>query len=320
MKNRVVVVGSYNTDLTIKTKRIPQPGETVIGGNFFQGGGGKGANQAVASARAGATVSFVARVGNDVLGKEAVQQLAQEGINTQFVVQDEHYPTGVAFILVDERGENSIAVASGANARLSPADIEKAKAEIASAGVILLQLESPPETVQHAIDLAHKSGTLVILNPAPAGQLNGLSFNEVNIITPNIIEAEMLSGEKISTDESLAVCARKILRYGIQNVIITLGERGVFLASANTMDLISAYQISAIDSTGAGDVFSGSLAAFLAEGKSIQEAVKMAMASATISVTRMGAQPSAPYRSDIENFISHLAESRSEIPSGSIHK
>ena len=312
MKNSVVVVGSYNTDLTIKTKRIPRPGETVLGGSFFQGGGGKGANQAVACARAGARVAFLARVGNDTFGEGALRRLKEEGVATHCVVRDEQYPTGVAFILVEEQGENSIVVASGANARLSPADIERAKEEIAAAGVILLQLECPVETIRHAIHLAHQCGALVILNPAPAEQLTGLPFDEVDILTPNRVEAEMLAGASITDDASLVGVALKILDLGPRNVLITLGSKGVFAASRDAMNLLPALEVQAIDSTGAGDIFSGSLAAFLAEGKSIDQSVRMAMAAASISVTRLGAQSSAPLRAEIECLISSQLVSKAE--------
>ncbi len=171
MKNKVVVVGSYNTDLTIKTDRIPFPGETIIGGKFSESGGGKGANQAVAAARTGANVSFIARVGNDALGKEGIQRLNEEGIDTSFIYSDTDVPTGVAFIVVDKNGENSIVVASGANSRLSPADIDTAEYEILSADVILLQLESPIETIESVINKSYETGSIVILNPAPAQQL-----------------------------------------------------------------------------------------------------------------------------------------------------
>ena len=312
MKNRVIVVGSYNTDLTIKTKRMPRPGETVLGGSFFQGGGGKGANQAVACARAGAHVSFLARIGTDALGEAAVKRLKDERVEPHCIVRDEQCPTGVAFILVGEEGENSIVVASGANARLSPADIEAAKEEIKSAGVILLQLESPLDTVQHAIHLAHQSGTLVILNPAPAEQLNGLHFGEVDIITPNRIEAEMLAGAKITDDASLVGVAQNILDLGIRTDLITLGSRGVFAASRNAMNLLPALEVEAIDSTGAGDIFNGALAAFLAEGKPLNQSVTMAMAAASISVTRLGAQSSAPMRAEIERLIASRSASKTE--------
>jgi len=308
MKKKVIVVGSINVDLTIKTRRLPRPGETIIGGRFTKGAGGKGANQAIAAVRAGADVSFIARVGNDLYGQEMVTHLNTEGVGTRYIVHDEETATGMAFILVDEHGENSIIVASGANARLCPLDIEKVQDEIVSAGVLLVQLESPLDAVQRAIHLAGRSDALVIVNPAPAQYLNNSWFHGVDVITPNKIEAEMLSGLKITDDASLAASAQRILDFGISIVIITLGRRGVFLATKNGMSLIPAYTVKAIDSTGAGDVFSGSLASFLAEGMSIEEAVKMATASASISVTRMGAQMSAPFRSEIENFINYAPQ------------
>ena len=303
MKKKVVVVGSINFDLTIKTRRLPRPGETLIGGRFTRGPGGKGANQAIAAVRAGADVSFIARVGTDSYGRDSVKHLSAERIDTRYVIHDEDVPTGVAFILVDEGGENSIVVASGANARLCPLDIDNVKDEIASAEVLLVQLESPLEAVRHAIHIAGKSDTLIIVNPAPAQHLSSSWFHEVDVITPNKIEAEMLTGMKITDDASLAAIARRILDFGIPVVIITLGRQGVFLATMNGMRLIPAYEVKTIDSTGAGDVFSGSLAAFLAEGMSIEEAVMMAIASASMSVTRMGAQMSAPFRPEIESFI-----------------
>lgn len=305
MNKRVVVVGSINTDLIIKIGRLPKPGETIVGGRFSKGGGGKGANQAIAAVRAGGGVSFVARVGNDSYGNESVRHLIGERIDTKFVVRDEGAPTGVAFILVDDLGENSIVVASGANENLSPGDVEKAKHEILSAGVLLVQLESPIETVQSAINLAAHGETLIILNPAPAQYLSGSWLRGVDIITPNKIEAEILTDLKITDDASLRLAGKRILEFGIETVIITLGRRGVFLATARTMRLIPAYGVRAIDSIGAGDVFSGSLAAFLAEGISIDEAVRMSIAAASISVTRRGAQTSAPSRAEIENFLNN---------------
>lgn len=303
MKNKVVVIGSYNTDLTIKTERIPRPGETIIGGVFSEGGGGKGANQAVAAVRAGASVSFIARVGNDALGTEGIQRLIEEHINTRFVYCDAAVSTGVAFIIVDERGENSIVVASGANALLSPADIEVAEDEIASAAVLLVQLESPLETVHAAIKKGHDNGAIVMLNPAPAQPLDTQLLREIDIITPNKVEAEMITGIKVTDEESMRSITKKFFAFGIKNVLITLGSRGVFAGLPNAMKLIPPFTVHPLDSTGAGDVFSGSLAAFISEGMDIEKAATMANASASISVTRMGAQNSAPRRMEIENFI-----------------
>lgn len=311
MQNKVVVIGSYNTDLTIKTKKIPRPGETVIGGVYTEGGGGKGANQAVAASRAGADVSFIARVGDDVLGQNGIKRLIGEGISTKFIVYDTGAPTGIAFIVVDENGENSIVVASGANGRLCPEDVVAAQNEISAADVLLVQLESPIETIHKAIEKAHKAGKIVILNPAPARPLEISLLKEIDIITPNIVEAEMLTGIKVSDEASMRAIVKKFIEIGIRNVVITLGSKGIFVGySSSVTELIPAYSVSSIDSTGAGDVFSGSLAAFLSEGMSFKEAVKMANASASLSVTRLGAQNSAPNRNEIEEFL--VARSTSE--------
>ena len=314
MRHHVVVVGSYNTDLTIKTGRIPRPGETVIGGSFSRGGGGKGANQAVAAARAGAAVSFVARVGIDALGQEGMQRLAREQIDIRHVIQDPENPTGVAFIIVDERGENSIVVASGANGLLCPADIEKAGETIAAAGVLLVQLESPLDAVQSAIRLARRNGALVILNPAPAQPLNRELLRDVDVLTPNRVEAEMITQRTISDETSLRHVAQHILDEGVQHVLITLGKKGVYAASRERMELLPAYAVQTMDSTGAGDVFSGSLAAFLADGMTMAEALKMAIAASSLSVTRMGTQAAAPLRPEIDAFVAQTAPSRLEVP------
>jgi len=313
MRHHVVVVGSYNTDLTIKTGRIPRPGETVIGGIFSRGGGGKGANQAVAAARAGAGVSFVGRVGIDALGKEGIERLTREHIDSRYVIQDPDYPTGVAFIIVDERGENSIVVASGANGRLGPPDVETALDAIASAGVLLVQLESPMDAVQSAIRLARRNGALVILNPAPAQPLERALLQEVDVLTPNRVEAEMIAQRMIAGEASLRDAAQVILGDGAQHVIITLGQKGVYAASRERMELLPAYAVQTMDSTGAGDVFSGSLAAFLAGGMTMGEALRMAIAASSLSVTRMGTQAAAPLRSEIDAFVSQAAPSRLEV-------
>lgn len=313
MKSKVVVVGSYNTDLTIKTERIPRTGETIIGGVFSEGGGGKGANQAVAAARAGAKVSFIARVGNDALGKAGVQRLTAEGINTKYIFQDNDVATGVAFIVVDERGENSIVVASGANAKLSSSDIEVAHSELSSADVLLVQLESPIETIHSAIKKSHEKGAMVILNPAPAQALSSKILTDIDVITPNKVEAEMITGIKVSDEESLQSIVLKFFESGVKNVIITLGSKGMYVGCSESMKLMPAYKVCPVDSTGAGDIFSGSLAAFLAEGMSMESAVKMAAASASISVTRLGAQSSAPNRREIENFLMTYSPPQTEV-------
>lgn len=313
MKNKVVVVGSYNTDMTIKTKKLPGPGETVIGGYFSTGGGGKGANQAIAAARIGAEVTFVARVGNDLLGSEGIKRLNEEHINTKYIYRDNELPTGVAFIVVDDKGENSIVVASGANANLSPTDVESASDEISSADILLIQLESPIESVYASIKSAHDNGVTVILNPAPAQELDNHILRYVDIITPNIVEAEMLTGIKVTDVNSLQSIVNRFFDYGINDVIITLGSKGYFAGSHDAMKIIPALKVTPIDTTGAGDVFSGSLAAFLSEGMTIEKAARMANAAASVSVTRLGAQDGAPKRVEIENFVASYNAAKTEV-------
>ena len=313
MKNKVVVVGSYNTDMTIKTKKLPGPGETVIGGYFSTGGGGKGANQAIAAARIGAEVTFVARVGNDLLGSEGIKRLNEEHINTKYIYRDNELPTGVAFIVVDDKGENSIVVASGANANLSPTDIESASDEISSADILLIQLESPIESVYASIKSAHDNGVTVILNPAPAQELDNHILRYVDIITPNIVEAEMLTGIKVTDVNSLQSIVNRFFDYGINDVIITLGSKGYFAGAHDAMKIIPALNVAPIDTTGAGDVFSGSLAAFLSEGMTIEKAARMANAAASVSVTRLGAQDGAPKRVEIENFVASYNAAKTEV-------
>ncbi|MBK7229069.1 MAG: ribokinase [Ignavibacteriales bacterium] len=313
MKNKVVVIGSYNTDMTIKTKKIPGPGETVIGGFFSTGGGGKGANQAIAAARLGADVSFIARVGNDLFGQEAIQKLNEEHIDTRFIFRDTELPTGVAFIVVDDKAENSIVVASGANAALSKEDIETVKSEILSADILLVQLESPVETIKDAIKKAHVKGATVILNPAPAQKLDNDLLSNVDIITPNIVEAEMLTGIKVTDEESLKHIVNEFFEFGVKNVLITLGSKGYFAGLPNVMEYVPSFKVNAIDTTGAGDVFSGSLAAFLAEGISLEKAARMSNAAASISVTRIGAQNAAPKGSEVQEFITSYKVAESEI-------
>ncbi len=304
MPNKVVVVGSYNTDLTIKISRMPQPGETILGGRFAMHAGGKGANQAVAAARAGAEVWFIARVGDDDLGRGAIKVLQAEGVNCDFVVRDAHEPTGTAFIIVDEHGENCIVVASGANMCLQPRDVEAAAEAIASAEVLLLQLESPMETVAAAAQLAHAHGCKVVLNPAPARVLEKDLLRKLAVMTPNALEAEMLTGITIRGDADLSHAARALLAKGVDTVLITLGARGVFAANAREEFFIPAFKVKAEDSTAAGDVFSGALCAFLQTNFSLREAVAHAAAAAALSVTKAGALNSAPRWVEIQKFLS----------------
>ncbi|MEI8312137.1 MAG: ribokinase [Verrucomicrobiota bacterium] len=299
----IIVVGSSNTDMIIKLDRIPRPGETILGGEFVTAAGGKGANQAVGAARAGGKVSFIARVGRDMFGDQAVAGFKKEGINTDHVSLDPAKPSGVALIFVAKDGENSIAVAGGANGGLSPADVDKAKKIFAGAGLLVMQLETPLNAVQAAADLAVKAGVGVVLNPAPARVLPGKLLKKISIITPNETEAELLTGIKVDSDAAASKAADKLLARGVKTVIITLGSRGAFVAGDGVRKLVPGFKVKAEDTTAAGDTFNGALAVALVEGKSLVDAVRFANAAAAISVTRLGAQTSVPTRKEIEKLL-----------------
>jgi len=303
MKKNIVVVGSSNTDMIIKTARIPKPGETVLGGEFTIAAGGKGANQAVSAARAGGEVVFVARVGMDIFGEQAVNGFIQDNINVEYIVRDKDAPSGVALIFVDEKGENSIEVASGANANVSPTDIESAREVIAASNILLMQLEIPLESVNAAAETASGYGVKVILNPAPAQPLGENILKHISIITPNETEAELLTGLKVENEQDAGAAAKKLLERGIETVLLTMGSRGVYIASPEFTGVVPAFCVDAVDTTAAGDVFNGVLAVSIAEGKSLIEAVRFANAAAALSVKTLGAQTSAPHRSEIEDFL-----------------
>jgi len=299
-KKKIVVIGSSNTDMIIKTGKIPRPGETVIGGAFHMAAGGKGANQAVAAARAGGDVTFIARVGDDVFGRQAIEGFKRHGIKVEYVLKDRRAASGMALIIVGQDGENSIAVASGANANFSPDDVVKAARAIGAADVCLLQLETPLETVKAAARIAASKGVPVILNPAPARRLDNNLLRKISILTPNETETEILTGIKIKNEPDMAKAAQKLMARGVKSVLITLGARGVFVASQGIRQTIPAFKVKAVDTTAAGDVFSGALAVAFAEGRSLNDAARFANAAAAISVARLGAQPSAPTRKEIE--------------------
>lgn len=298
-EKKIVVVGSTNMDMVIKTKHIPVPGETVLAGSFFMNPGGKGANQAVSIARLGGNISFISKVGNDVFGKQAAQLFDEEGINTFYLLSDEELPSGVALITVDQAGENSIVVASGANSNLLPADLDDALIEIAKASVVLMQLEIPLETVDFVASYASEKNIKVILDPAPVVELSTEILTHIDIITPNKTEAEMLSGIKVNNIEAAKKAAKIIYKKGVKNVVITLGALGAVVYSAGKINVVPAKSVEAVDTTAAGDVFNGALAVALSEGKELDEAVEFACMAAAVSVTRMGAQSSIPYRNEL---------------------
>ena len=302
MKN-ILVVGSSNTDMIIKVPRIPRPGETVLGGDFSMAPGGKGANQAVSAARAGGRVTFIARVGDDVFGGQALGNLEADGIDVRFVLRDPRAPSGVALINVGRDGENSISVASGANALLSPDDVRSAGQAFDGADVLLLQLETPLETVRAAAALASARGIPVILNPAPARPLEGDLLAMTGILTPNETEAEILTGMKIEDLEDVKKAASVLRARGPGLVVVTLGERGCYAAAEEFEGFVPAFRVPPVDTTAAGDVFNGALAVALAEKRPLRDALLFASAAAALSVTKPGAQPSAPRRIEIEEFL-----------------
>ena len=330
---RIVVVGSSNTDMVVQSQRLPAPGETVIGGTFMLAAGGKGANQAVAAARLGANVTFVAKVGNDMFGDQAIAGYKKEGINTDYIFRDANNATGVALILVDAKGENLISVASGANGLLSPDDIEKAGPAIRKAGVVVVQLETPFEVVIEV--LAQLAGTStrailaatddtgaitsatsattrskkrrvpLILNPAPAPDepLPPELLRYVTCITPNENEAERLTGIKVTDVQSALKAADRLLELGVKSAIITLGGNGCLVVEEPGKGVhVLGYEVKAVDTTAAGDAFNGALAFGIGLGFTLQESARLANVVAALSVTRLGAQPSLPTKADVEAF------------------
>lgn len=300
---RIVVIGSSNTDMIVQLDRLPKPGETLLGGAFTMAAGGKGANQAVAAARAGGRVSFVACIGRDVFGDQAIAGFRRERIDVSRVTRQARQPSGVALILVSERGENCIAVAGGSNQALQPAHVQAAKSLFESGGVCVLQLETPLATVRRAAALARAQHAQVILNPAPASELSNALLRNVDLLTPNEHEAAILSGRKV-TDEASAKRAAQVLRQrGARGVIITLGAAGAFVSTPGLEALIPGFQVKPVDTTAAGDVFNGALAVQLAARVPLAAAVRFAHAAAALSVTRLGAQPSIPRRSEILRLL-----------------
>lgn len=302
MKSKILVVGSNNSDMVIKADRLPKAGETILGGTFFMKPGGKGANQAVAAARLGGQVTFISKIGNDIFGRQAVELFEEEGIDTSHIFSDPDHPSGVALITVDKHAENCIVVASGANATLLPNNLSNLKDVIANAGLVLMQLEIPLETVEYVTNIAYKARVNVILNPAPAQPLSDELLKMLHVITPNRVEAEMLTGVKVENLASAKLAAEMIRKKGVKHVIITLGTDGALLLNDSGFTLIPADKVTPVDTTGAGDVFNGALAVALCEEQPTDNAVLFACKAAGNSVTKLGAQASAPYRKELINL------------------
>ena len=297
--SKIVVIGSSNTDMVVQSDHLPVPGETVLGGEFFMNPGGKGANQAVAASRFGGDVVFISKLGNDIFGEKYRDILKKEKISTDYVYTDPDAASGVALITVDAKGENAIVVAPGANSKLDRSDIDKTEKEFKEAEFLLMQLEIPIDTVIYAAQKASDLGKKVVLNPAPAQKLPKELLKSLYIITPNETEAEMLSGIQVTDIESAKSAAWAIWRRGVNVVIITVGSQGAYIYSEEVEMHVPANEVKAKDTTAAGDVFNGALVVALAEQLPLSEAVQLANNAASLSVTNLGAQVSAPYREEV---------------------
>ncbi|HEB29503.1 MAG TPA: ribokinase [Spirochaetes bacterium] len=303
-ENHIVVIASFMMDLTTKLKKIPVRGETVFGEEFKIGPGGKGSNQAVCAKRLGLNITVVAKLGNDVFGREALNNFKKEGFETDFIFIDHEHPTGVAPIFVEKSGENMIAIVPGANSFLNTGEIDRSIDKIRSAKVLLTNLEVPVETSYYALKIANKNGVTTILNPAPApsATLDDDIFKYIDIITPNETEALgilQMQGAELSTEK----IAEKLLSKGVKNVVLTLGKKGAFFMSGNEQGYIEAFKVETVDTTGAGDAFNGALAAAICEEKPLKNSIFFANKVAAISTTRFGTAPAMPYRIEVEKMI-----------------
>ena len=303
MKNKLCVLGSINVDHVIRVPYFPKAGETLTGYDYQIAYGGKGANQAVAAARCGANVSFIGAIGDDQIGQTMKQAFEQDGIDTSAISVIQNQSTGLAMIQVADSGQNSIVISSGANADLSEALVEQHKSHIEQADILLMQLESPLQAVNLATKFAKSAGVKVVLNPAPAQPLPDSLLSHIDIITPNETEAEILTGIKVTNEQTAAVAANYFHQLGIETVLITLGSKGVYYSEKGKGEIIPGFRVEAEDTTAAGDTFNGAFVTALLEGKLPKEAIRFAHAAAAISVPRMGAQTAIPRREDVDQFL-----------------
>ena len=299
----VSVVGSFVYDLVAKAPRRPKTGETLIGESFGMFLGGKGANQAIASSRSGASVHMIGRLGNDLFGNQFLEKFSNEGISTDFVVIDDVNGTGVGMPLIDATGDNSIVLIPQANMALSVDDVNNAFEPIASSDVLILQLEVPIDASQRAAEIAKENNTMVLLNPAPAREIPDSFLRLVDVLIPNEIETEILSGMKTTTNDQAIEAARALTSKGISTVILTLGHRGALLLTDEIEKRVPGFAIEAVDTTAAGDAFCGALATSLAQGSTIEDAVWIANAAGALAVTKLGAEPSLPKKADLDQFL-----------------
>lgn len=294
----ILVIGSSNTDMVVRVRELPLPGQTVMGSEFRTFAGGKGANQAVAAQRAGGSVCFLAAIGNDDFGRAALATYESEGIDTSLIQVVDDSPSGVAMICVNEAGQNSISVALGANGKLTADIIRQNESTIAGAGILLLQLEIPVDAVVAAIDSASRHGTRCVLNPAPAMHIPDEVLAHLYCITPNETEAEILTGIAVSDVQSATRAARQLLQSGVENVVITLGSNGALWCNSDGAHHQEAPSVTVVDSTAAGDTFNGVLVTLLAEGQSPKEAMRLAVTAASLAVQKSGAIASIPRRQE----------------------
>jgi len=299
----IVVVGSLHMDLTIKARTIPRLGETVLGDEFKMSPGGKGANQAAAAAKLGANVTLIGRVGSEAFGTDLVRNARQNRINTKFIVQDKETQTGLALIIVDQKGNNIIAVFPGADLRCSKEDINRAYSVIKSADILLAQLETSFPVVQHAIQKAFQNGVKVILNPSPAHILPKDVLRKVYILTPNESEAEILGGTSITDLSSARRAITEILKKGAQNIVLTLGKEGALVGTKGKIVHLKSPRVNPVDTTGAGDAFCGALAVAISSGESLEKAVVYANCAGALATTKMGAQEALPTHEELERFM-----------------
>lgn len=300
----IVVIGSMNTDLVIKTARMPAPGETLHGEDLQTIPGGKGANQAAAAARLGSRVAMVGRVGADQFGPHLVNNLAHQGVNTGHVRVDPGSSTGIALIMVDAQGENSILLSAGANGKVSRSDVDSASTLLSQARLLLLQFEIPMETVEYSLDKASKLGIKVILNPAPAQVVEPGLLEKIDILVPNQTELEIMSGLPVSDDESTRTAALALVNQGVEIVIVTLGERGALLVTSDESTFVPGIKVEVLDTTAAGDAFIGALATAIVRNMTMKEAVRFANCAGALAVTSFGAQPSLPSADEVYQVYS----------------
>ena len=303
MDQNIVVVGSSNIDLIVRLSHLPKPGETVGHGVYSQAHGGKGANQAVAAARAGAPTSFISSLGDDAFGQRMLRGFKQNGLNIDYVTQTNQQPTGTAFIWVDDQGENSIAAAPGANDLLQPSYIDECRMLLSGADLVLLQLESPFETVEYVIDLCASLGKKIMLNAAPARALARKHLKPLHSLVVNETEAALISGMPVESEKEVEAAARALLDMGSKLIVITLGARGAFYMTRREHKFVETFLVKPVDTTAAGDVFCGFLAAQTVKNKKLEEAVRFANAAAALSTTKAGAQPSIPSHQEVQDFI-----------------